>query len=158
MDNIGAISYATGAGVFLILALVLMTGQRGRPHKVALMLASLISAVWLGVSAYCISHDFSLLPSYLLEPLRNLALCAFLIRLLSAAYRQPAEASRYFRRTLSVLSSFSLLMMTLLLYRVAASHPVATAGGVDFLLEGLAGLHIHVEPVSPEGVLPLVTG
>ena len=77
MDNIGAISYATGAGVFLILSLVLMTGQRGRPHKVALMLASLISAVWLGVAAYCISYDLSLLPAYLLEPLRNLALFAF---------------------------------------------------------------------------------
>jgi hypothetical protein len=136
MDNIGAISYATGAGVFLILALVLMTGQRGRPHKVALMLASLISAVWLGVSAYCISHDLSLFPSYLLEPLRNLALCAFLIRLLSAAYRQPAEASHYFRRTLSVFASFSLLMMALVLYRVAASHPVAVVGGMDFLLAG----------------------
>jgi putative PEP-CTERM system histidine kinase len=136
MANIGAISYATGAGVFLILALVLMTGQRGRPHKVALMLASLISAVWLGVSAYCISHDLSLFPSYLLEPLRNLALCAFLIRLLSAAYRQPAEASHYFRRTLSVFASFSLLIMALVLYRVAASHPVAVVGGMDFLRGG----------------------
>ena len=136
MENIGAISYATGGGVFLILSLVLMTGQRGRPHKVALMLASLVSAVWLGVAAYCISHDLSLLPAYLLEPLRNLALFAFLIRVLSAAYRQPTEAGGYFRRTLSLFASFSLLMMTLVLYRVAASHPVAVSGGIDFLLAG----------------------
>jgi putative PEP-CTERM system histidine kinase len=142
MGNIGAVSYATGAGVFLILALVLMTGQRGRPHKVALMLASLISAVWLGVAAYCISHNLSLLPSYLLEPLRNLALFAFLIRVLSAAYRQPTEAKRYFRRTLSVLAGFSLLMMTLVLYRVAASHPVAAAGGIDFLIAGFLAMAI----------------
>jgi putative PEP-CTERM system histidine kinase len=136
MDNIGVISYATGAGVFLILSLVLMTGQRGRPHKTALMLASLVSAVWLGVAAYCISHDLSLLPAYLLEPLRNLALFAFLIRVLSAAYRQPAEAGGYFRRTLSLFASFSLLMMALVLYRVAASHPVAVPAGIDFLLAG----------------------
>jgi len=136
MDNIGAISYATGAGVFLILALVLMTGQRGRPHKVALMLASLVSALWLGVAADCIIHDYSLVPAYLLEPLRNLALFAFLLRVLSAAYPQPAEADRYFRRTLSVFAGFSLLMMTLVLYRVASSHPVAVTGGIDFLLAG----------------------
>ena len=142
MDNIGAISYATGAGVFLILSLVLMTGQRGRPHKVALMLASLVSAVWLGVTAYCISYDLSLLPAYLLEPLRNLALFAFLIRVLSAAFRQPAAAGRYFRRTLSVFASFSLLMMTLVLYRVAASHPVAAAGGIDFLIAGFLAMAI----------------
>ncbi|MEN8761202.1 MAG: XrtA/PEP-CTERM system histidine kinase PrsK [Thiogranum sp.] len=136
MGNIGAISYATGAGIFLILSLVLMTGQRGRPHKLALMLASLVSALWLGATAYCISHALPLFPAYLLEPLRDLALFAFLLRVLSAAYRQPAEASRYFRRTLSVFTSFSLLMMALVLYRVAASYPVAAVGGIDFLLAG----------------------
>ena len=142
MDNIGAISYATGAGVFLILALVLMTGQRGRPHKVALMLASLISAVWLGVAAYCISHDLSLLTTYLLEPLRNLALFAFLIRMLSAVYRQSDDASRYFRRTLGLFASFTVLMLTLVLYRVASSHAVAVAGGIDFLFAGFLAMAV----------------
>ena len=142
MDNIGAISYATGAGVFLILSLVLMTGQRGRPHKVALMVASLVSAVWLGVVAYCISHDLSLTTAYLLEPVRNLALFAFLFRMLSAAYRQPDNARLYFRRMLSIFGSFSLLMIALVLYRVAASQPVAMAGGVDFLLTGFLAMAI----------------
>jgi putative PEP-CTERM system histidine kinase len=151
MDNIGVISYAAGAGVFLILSLVLMTGERRRPHKMALLLASLVSAVWLGVAAYCIGQDLSLLPSYLLEPLRNLALFVFLIRVLSAAYPQPVDANRYFWRAVSVLASFSVLMMTLVLYRVTSSQPVATAGGIDFLLAGflimaIAGL-VLVEQV-----------
>ena len=151
MDNIGVISYAAGGGVFLILSLVLMTGERRRPHKMALLLASLVSAVWLGVAAYCIGRDLSLLPSYLLEPLRNLALFVFLIRVLSAAYPQPTDANRYFWRAVSVLASFSVLMMTLVLYRVTSSQPVATAGGIDFLLAGflimaIAGL-VLVEQV-----------
>ncbi len=136
MDNIGAISYAVGAGVFLTLALVLMTGQRGRPHKVALMVASLISAVWLAVAAYCIGHGLTVFPSFVLEPLRNLALFAFLIRVLSAVYRQPAESSRYFRHTLGLFASFSLLMVMLVLYRFVSSHPVASVAGIDLILSG----------------------
>ncbi len=136
MGNIGAISYASGAGVFLVLSLVLMTGERRRPHKVALLMAALVSAVWLGVAAYCISRDISLLPAFLLEPLRNLALFAFLIRILSAAYPQPADARRYLRRSLSVFASFTLLIMTLVVYRVTSGRPVAAAGGIDILLAG----------------------
>ena len=136
MDNIGAISYAIGAGVFLSLSLVLMTGRHDRPHKSALMLASLISAVWLGVTAWSLARGATLLFPYLLEPLRDLALLAFIARMLSAAYPVPEDANRYLRRTLGVLASFSLLLMTLLAYRFTSSYPVLVAGGIDLLLAG----------------------
>ena len=136
MDNIGVISYACGAGVFLGLSLVLMTGQRDRPHKSALMLASLVSAVWMGVTAWSLIRDYPLLFSYLLEPLRDFALLAFIVRMLGAAYTVPPEANRYLRRTLSMIGSFSLLLMMLVAYRVTSSHPVPAAGGIDLLLAG----------------------
>ena len=136
MDDIGAISYACGAGVFLTLSLILMTGQRNRPHKSALMLASLVSAVWMGATAWSAFYHQSPLISYLLEPLRDLGLLAFIVRMLSAAYTAPAEASSYFRRTFSVMASFSLLLITLVAYQATSVHPVATAGGINILLSG----------------------
>jgi putative PEP-CTERM system histidine kinase len=142
MDNIAAISYASGAAVFLILSLVLMTGQRDRPHKMALMLASLVSAIWLGVTAWSAFDHASLLSSYLLEPLRNLALLAFIVRMLSAAYTVPAEASRYFWRTLSMLSSFAVLLTMMVMYRATAGHPAPTASGIDLLFAGFLVMSI----------------
>ena len=142
MDNIAAISYASGATVFLILSLVLMTGQRDRPHKMALMLASLVSAIWLGVTAWSAFNDASLLSSYLLEPLRDLALLAFIVRMLSAAYTVPAEATRYFRRTLGMLASFALLITMMVMYRGTAGHPAPTAGGIDLLFAGFLVMSI----------------
>ncbi len=142
MDNIAAISYASGAVVFLILSLVLMTGQSDRPHKRALMLASLMSAVWMGITAWSAFGNSSLLSSYLLEPLRDLALLAFIVRMLSAAYTVPAEAKRYFRRTFSVLSSFTLLLTMMVMYRVTSLHLTTTAGDVDLLLAGFLVMSI----------------
>lgn len=142
MDDIGAIGYACGAGVFLTLSLILMTGQRNRPHKSALMLASLVSAVWMGATAWSAFSHQSPLMSYLLEPLRDLALLAFIVRMLSAAYTVPAEARSYFRRTFSVMASFSLLLITLVAYQVTSAHPVATAGGIDILLSGFLMMSI----------------
>jgi len=136
MDNIGIISYATGSGVFLVTALVLMTGRRNRPHKNALMLASLVSALWMGIAAATANSDGPALLSYLLEPLRDLFLLAFVVRVLSAAYQDPAESSQYFRRTMSLLTSFTLLLITLVLYRGVSGSVVASFDGIDFLLAG----------------------
>jgi putative PEP-CTERM system histidine kinase len=119
-----------------------MTGQRGRPHKVALMLASLVSSVWMAVTAYAASHASWLVFSYLLEPLRDLALMAFLVRVLSAAYSEPAQAARYRLRTLSVLASYSLLLVMMVVYRIVSGGAMATPAGIDFLLAGFLAMAI----------------
>jgi len=136
MVSIGVISYATGAGVFLILSLVLMTGQRGRPHKVALMLASLVSFIWMAVTAYSASHESWLVVAYMIEPVRDLALLTFLVRILSVAYTEPAEAARYRLRTLSILSSYTVFLVVMVVYRVASGNTMYTPAGIDFLLAG----------------------
>jgi putative PEP-CTERM system histidine kinase len=142
MDNIGAISYACGAGVFLILSLILMTGQRKRPHKFALMLASLASAIWLGLTAWVAAYNMPPLLSYLLEPLRDLALLAFLVQMLSSAYKVPAEASRYFRRTFGVVAAFSLLLIMLVIARATTVQHAPMRGGIDALLSGFLVMSI----------------
>jgi len=134
MHNIGMSSYATGAGVFLLLALVLMTGKRRRPHKNALLLAALLSAVWMAVTAYSASHGFSQLPSFLLEPLRDLALLAFLVRMLSSAYSDPVQAARVYRHTMWLLASFTALLTMMVLYRATSGRLLPFAGGMDLLL------------------------
>ncbi len=136
MNEIGTISYSIGSGIFLVLSLVLMTGQRGRPHKVALMLASLVSFIWMAVTAYTASHELLLVVSYLLEPLRNLALLAFLVLILSAAYTEPAEAARYRLRTLSILAGYSLFLVMMVVYRAASGNVISAPAGIDFLLAG----------------------
>ena len=136
MPDIGIISYSTGALVFLILSLVLMTGERKRPFKFALMLASLASAIWMGVTAWSIARGDTPFFSYLLEPLRDLALLGFLTRVLSAAYTDPVESKKYFRRTFGMLSSFTLLLCMMLVLRLASGHPLLSASSMDMLLAG----------------------
>jgi putative PEP-CTERM system histidine kinase len=145
MGDIGAISYGCGAGVFLILSLVLMTGQRNRPHKTALMFASLASTVWMGGAAWSALHARVLPVSYLLEPLRDLALLAFIVRMLSAAYSRPEDARRYYRHTVGMIASFALLLVSLVAYRVTSGHAMHAIGGIDtamagFLVMAVAGL------------------
>lgn len=133
MNNVGALSYAIGAGVFLVTALVLMTGRRDRPHKNALMRASLVSATWMGLTAWT-SGNASLV-SYLLEPARDLFLLMFLVRVLSAAY-PDANARHYFLRMSGMLGAYSLLLTVLVLYRGLSGPGAARVQGVDLLLAG----------------------
>ncbi|TCK19453.1 signal transduction histidine kinase [Thiogranum longum] len=136
MDNIGVISYAVGAVVFLVTALVLMTGQRNRPHKTALMLASWVSALWMGATAVTTHGDKPAILSYLLEPLRDLFLLVFVVRVLSAAYTDVKESSAYFRRTVSMLSGFTLLLTTLVMYRGVSGSASTVFAGIDLLPAG----------------------
>ena len=131
MVNIAVIGYGTGAVFFAVLALVLMTGRRARAHRLGLLIAALASTVWMASAAWG-----SPLLVYLLEPLRDLALLSFLAGILSAAYTDPQQAGQRFRRTLGMLSAFALLLISMLLYRVAAGAEVPVVGGVDLLFAG----------------------
>ena len=136
MVNIGVVGYGTGAAFFAVLALVLMTGKRARDYKLGLQVASLASALWMASAAWASTAGGSLLLVYLLEPLRNLALLSFLARILTAAYTPRQQAGQRFRRTLAMLSAFTLLLMSLVMYRAAAHGGLQVLGGVDLLFAG----------------------
>ena len=74
MINTGVISFVSGAIFFLVLTLVLLTGQQGRSRKNALKFASVVSTVWLGFTAVTIYYEAAFF-SYLVEPEIGRASC-----------------------------------------------------------------------------------
>jgi putative PEP-CTERM system histidine kinase len=132
----GVISYGLGALLFLILSLVLFTGQQGHSHKNALKLASVVSTVWLGFTALVIYYDVSFF-SYLLEPLRGFSWLLFLGYILVSSVTDKELAQRRFRKSVVIAASYTLLLVTVVLYRLFAG-PLATKFlDTDILYAGL---------------------
>ena len=103
MINAGVISFSTGAFLFLILSLVLLTGQQGRSRKNALKFASIASTVWLGMSAFSVYYDVAFF-SYLIEPLRSFAWLLFLGYVMLSADTDARLATRRFQKTATLLA------------------------------------------------------
>lgn len=137
MLNIGVLGYAAGALLFLIMGLVLMTGQRGRRRKTMLMLASVASALWLGETAYALYFRGSaLLYTNILELIRDLAWIAFLTHILASRYSDPAVSTRRFRRTLMISAAFVLLLSSMAVNRFFGGSAANSLLGIDWLIAG----------------------
>lgn len=136
MLNIGFAGYAVGAVAFMLLALVLLTGQRGQTHKRLLLVAAGASALWMGVAAYQSALQVQPLQSQLLELLRDLAWVAFLARILGSAYGEPAVATRRFRNVMTAAVTFALLLASLTVHRFYSGQAVISDFGVDWLIAG----------------------
>ena len=84
MANIGLVSYAIGAGLFLVLTALLASAWRGRVRGALLLVACAISTIWCATLAY---HAYFQSPSFevveALEIGRDGAWLAFLIGILS---------------------------------------------------------------------------
>lgn len=136
MTNIGVLSYATGAVLFLVLTLVLLTGQQGRSHKNAFKFASVASTVWLGFTALAIHRDAAFI-SYLLEPVRSFSLLLFLGHVLMSSVTDTRLAHRRFRNTTAFTAAYTVAVLAIVLYRLFAG-PVSTSFlGFDLLYAGL---------------------
>ena len=83
MPNIGAVSYALGATLFLLLTAVLLTGWRGRLQGGLLVTAAAVSCAWAGLLAMWSQYS---VPGrgvvHTIETLRYLAWFAFLLNIL----------------------------------------------------------------------------
>jgi hypothetical protein len=90
--NTGIISFATGAILFLVLTLVLFTGQQGRSRKNALKFAAVTSTVWLAFTALTIYYSTAFF-SYLVEPVRSFSWLLFLGYVLVSSVRSQTGAS-----------------------------------------------------------------
>jgi putative PEP-CTERM system histidine kinase len=146
----GLISFVTGAVFFLVLSLVLLTGQRGRSRKNALKVASIASTVWLALSALAVYQETPFL-SYLVEPLRSFAWLLFLGYAMLPVVTDTHLASRRFRKTVLVLASYTVLLTMVLVYRIYAGPAAANYLGIDllfagFLIMAIAGL-VMVEQI-----------
>ncbi len=97
MVNIGVISYLTGGAFFLGLALLLLTGWRGRLQGGLLVSAVLASCAWCVLLAWsAASENLPYRLAYAAEVVRGACWLFFLARLLSFGVRDTVAArSRY---------------------------------------------------------------
>ena len=144
MINAGVISYGSGALLFLALTLVLLTGQQGRSRKNALKFAAVVSTVWLGFTAAAIYYDVSFF-AYLVEPVRSFSWLLFLGFILVSSITDTRLADRRFRKAAAFAASYTVLLTTVVLYRMTAGAGVTNYLGFDvlyggFLLVAIVGL------------------
>ena len=136
MLNIGFAGYGAGALAFMVLALVLLTGQRGRPRKRMLMFASAASTLWMAVAAYQSIAQAVVFESQLLELARDFAWITFMAGILSSAYDDQDVTRHRFRNVLMLAGAFVLLQGTLTAYRYYSGTAVISFIGIDWLLAG----------------------
>jgi len=135
LTDLGIISYTTGAVCFGILSLILLTGERGRIRKNALMFASMLSVVWLGMTAAAIYREVSFL-SYLLEPLRSFLWLLFLGYILRASVTDENLARRKFNGARLMLAGFTVLLTMMVVFRIFAGPEGASIMDIDLLYAG----------------------
>lgn len=136
MPTVGVFSYSAGAIAFLMLSLVLLTGQRGRLQKHLLLLASLVSVLWLATVAAQLYLTNSLFESRILELLRNLVWVIFLSGAVTAGYGDIQHARRRFRSLVLLAGSFILMLVSLTSHRYFSGHAIVSSAGIDWLLAG----------------------
>lgn len=135
MINTGVISFGTGAFFFLVLSLVLLTGQQGRARKNALKFAAIASTVWLGFAAFAAYNDIAFL-AYLIEPLRGFAWLLFLGYVMLSAVTGKQLASRRFRKAVAMASAVTLMLIMMVVFRIYAGPDALTFFGIDLLYAG----------------------
>ena len=144
MINTGVISYGVGAILFLVLTLVLLTGQQGRSRKNALKFAAVVSTVWLGFTAVPIYYGVSFF-AYLVEPVRSFSWLLFLGFVLVSSITDTRLADQRFRKAVVFAASYTVLLTTMVLYRMSAGTGATNYLGFDvlyggFLLVAITGL------------------
>lgn len=133
--EIAMTSYAVGTAAFLALALVLVTGRRGRLQKRLLAWAAFVSAAWMAASMYDIAaRSFGPL-SVLLELVRDLSWSVFLLHVLASTHSGLARHSRRFKRAVAGLFAFTAGLALLAYYRQVLGAPVVTFG-FDWMIAG----------------------
>ena len=135
MINTGVISFVSGAILFLVLTLVLLTGQQGRSRKNALKFASVVSTVWLGFTAVTIYYETGFF-SYLVEPVRSFSWLLFLGFVLVSSVTDTRLGDTRFRKAVIIAASYTVLLTTMVLYRIFAGAGSINFFGFDLLYAG----------------------
>lgn len=141
MFDYGLISYGSGAVLFLILSLVLLTGQQGQSHKNALKIATILSTIWLIFTCLAIFYKVTFF-SYLLEPVRSFSLLLFLGYILLSAVVDRRVAQRRFRKARSVAALVTLAVLAIVLVRLVFGVDAIIIANINILYAGLLLLAI----------------
>ena len=131
---IEVISFGLSTLLFLILGLVMLTGQRDNLPKAMLAVASISSAVWSATVTYQATFGGLIGFTLLLELLRSLAWFAFLLVMLRTAYKSTDQINKNFKMTFAGLSVFIIGLMLLALYRISGGSLFEFIAGNDVLV------------------------
>ncbi|MCW9014357.1 MAG: PEP-CTERM system histidine kinase PrsK [Gammaproteobacteria bacterium] len=131
---IEVISFGLATALFLILGLVMLTGQRENLPKRMLAIAAIASALWSAAVTYQAAYGGLLSATLILELLRSLAWFAFLLVMLRTAYKSTEQVSSRFRLTFAGLSVFIIGLMLLAQYRISGGSVFEFIAGNDILI------------------------
>ncbi|MEJ2388930.1 MAG: hypothetical protein P8Y27_16975 [Chromatiaceae bacterium] len=100
LDLFGAVGYGVAAILFLVLAVLLLTGWRGRMQGGLLVAASFTTAVWAGGLALQAGwHSLTVHWLWVLEALRDLVWVMFLLAVLEIQLEATPRLRRITRRS-----------------------------------------------------------
>ncbi len=131
---IEVISFGTASILFLILGLVMFTGQRENPPKRMLAIASIASALWAGTVTYQAIFGGLLSIALVLELLRSLSWFAFLLTMLKTAFKSTDEVSKSFKMVFAGIAVFIIGLMLLAMYRISGGSIFEFIAGNDILI------------------------
>jgi len=143
--NISIIGFGIAAFAFLALVGLLLTAWRGSKEGGILVLASMLSMVWLGLSAYQASMGY---PTSMLlvvsELFRGIAWLTFLLFILSKAQAQSAARSLV-RTATTITGIISFGVASILVFATVSGQSLPTIIGFDlriifFLALAMTGL------------------
>jgi hypothetical protein len=149
LDLFGAVGYGVAAILFLFLAVLLLTGWRGRMQGGLLVAASFTTAVWAGGLALQAGwHSLPVHWLWVLEALRDLVWVMFLLAVLEI----QLEATPRLRRIFLGLRLTGLLLAGLLVL------PFEDLGASQLALPGIdfATLRLALQVLFPVAVLVLL--
>ena len=133
---IGAISYATAAGFFFAMLVVLLASRTGGPFRRLLAVACALSVLWATAAATQAAIDSALIVPQLFELLRDLAWLAFLLHMLSVGADSKNVFSTGFTIARHGIYAFTAVMMLVALYLYFSSSGLSILIGFDFQFAG----------------------
>jgi len=133
---IGAISYATAAGIFVALLLVLLTGRAGGPFKRLLTTASAVSAVWAATAAYQATSGSPFVVIQILELLHDVVWLTFLLHMLATRSAGKDGMSTWLTLARHGVYAFTVVMMLLAVYLNVTTPELSFFARFDFQFAG----------------------
>lgn len=133
---LGAISYATAAGIFVALMLVLLSGRTGGSFKRLLTVATAVSTLWAASAAYQAAFNSPFIITQLLELLRDLVWLTFLLHMLATRSAGKDNIATWFTIVRHGVYAFTAVMMLLAVYLHYAGPGLSFFARIDFQLAG----------------------
>ena len=133
---IGAISYATTAGIFVALLFLLLTGRTGASFRRPLALTAAVSVLWSASAACQAAFNSPFIITELLELLRDVAWLTFLLQMLATRSTGKGSISTWLTMIRHGVYVFSAVMMTLAVYLHFVGPGLSFLSRFDFQLAG----------------------